>query len=208
MLLDEKKTNELFEAGLDEILLCLDGTSKIPYEEFRRGANFETVAKNINHFCKEKKKRGAVRPYIELQFIQHKLNQDQVPEIEKWAKIWDVNRLRVKSFALCDYAYTKEEIKELSEKFLPTIGKMIFEKQGDNLVLKKTRKECALVKTQCSVLVDGSLVMCCYDIKGEYVFGNILKDDFKKIWNNPEIKIKIKAAKEKKFPLCKVCGEY
>jgi MoaA/NifB/PqqE/SkfB family radical SAM enzyme len=214
-LLSEEKSKALLDAGLDEILLCLDGTTKESYEPFRKGAEFETVYKNIEFFCEEKKRRNAIRPYTELQFILHKLNQSQIPEVKKLAEKWNVNRLRIKSFSLCEYAYTPDEMKALSEQFLPEKenlpeygGKIIIEKTEGGLKLKKKRKLCALMRNQCSILADGNLVMCCYDIKGKYVFGNLLEKKFKDIWFNVDIKHKRKLAREKTYPLCKICGEY
>ena len=46
-LLNEQKARELLDSGLDEILLCLDGTTKESYEPFRKGAAFEEVFQNI-----------------------------------------------------------------------------------------------------------------------------------------------------------------
>lgn len=214
-LLDKLKTEQLFNSGLDEILLCLDGTSKKAYEEFRLGANFEEVAKNINYFCKEKKKRELARPYIELQFILNKLNQKQIPEIKKWSKVWDVNRLRIKSFGLAEYAYSREEIKELSEKFLPEKiedenykNKMIHQKEDGEVKMKRSNKKCSLAKDQLVVLADGSVAMCCYDISGKFIYGNLLEDNFEKIWNSSENQKRRKLAEEKKYPLCNICGEY
>lgn len=214
-LLNKEKADELLNAGLDEILLCLDGTSKTSYEEFRKGANFETVAKNINYFCKEKQRRNIVRPYVELQFILHKLNQEQIPEIKKWAKIWKVDRLHIKSFSLCEYAYSRDEIKNLSEKFLPQKtnnkqynSKIIFERQGEELRLQRKNKNCSLAKNQAVILADGNLVMCCYDIKGQFSYGSVLEQSLKKIWFDDQNRRRRKLAEEKTYPLCKICGEY
>ncbi|NQU83218.1 MAG: radical SAM protein [Parcubacteria group bacterium] len=214
-LLSKEKTTELLDAGLDEILLCLDGTSKKAYEEFRKGANFEDVAKNINHFCKEKQRRESARPYIELQFILNRLNQDQIPDIKRWAGIWKVDRLHIKSFSLCGYAYSPDEIKVLSEKFLPDkpndssySSKLIFEKDGEEIKLKRKNQFCSLALNQAVILVDGTLVMCCYDIKGRYVYGNLLSESFEELlFDDKNIKRRQLSA-EKKYPLCKICGEY
>lgn len=211
-LLDAKKSDEILSSGLDEILLCFDGTTKESYEPFRTGAKFETVLQNIKYFCAEKKRRGLIKPFIELQFILTKLNQDEVAAVKQLAKELKVDRLKIKSFALCEYAYSPQEIKELSEKFLPTAKeydyKIIFKQEGGKLVLRHPKPRCAMAKSQLAVLVDGRVVMCCYDIKGEYVYGNLFKQDFRDAWFNPEVKIRRNRAFKKEFPLCKICGEY
>ena len=47
-LLTERKARELFEAGLDEIMLSIDTVEKQKYEEMRVGLRYEKVMKNIS----------------------------------------------------------------------------------------------------------------------------------------------------------------
>ncbi|MBU0648612.1 radical SAM protein [Patescibacteria group bacterium] len=213
-LLNEEMTGKILKSGLDEILLCLDGMSKQSYEPFRRGADFETVKDNIINFCGEKKKRGLVKPYVELQFILTSLNQNEVPLIKEFAKEIGVDRLHIKSFALSEYAYSKEEIKKLSEEFFPLESKyskkIIYDKKDDGTLDLKRGKDwlCSLAEAQLVVLVDGSLSMCCYDINGKYIYGSLMDKDFLSIWNDPKVQ-KIRAmAKKGELSLCKICGAY
>lgn len=215
-LLDEEKTNEILNAGLDEILLCLDGMSKESYNPFRLGADFEAVKNNIKYFCSEKHKRGLARPYLELQFILTKLNQHEVGLIREFAKEIGADRLRIKSCAIGEYAYSKEKQKELSEKFLPTLdeykNKVLYEKKEDGeIVMKRNRGskwECKLAKTQLCILADNRLAVCCYDIKGQYICGDLNSQTMKEIVKSDRYKKIRKMAKEGKLPLCDICGEY
>jgi radical SAM protein with 4Fe4S-binding SPASM domain len=210
-LLDEKLANKLLHSGLDEILLCLDGVTKKSQEAFRVGSNFDEVLKNISYFCHRKRELRLRKPYIELQFILNKFNQKEIKEIKKLAKELKVDRLHIKSFCLAEYAYTKEEIKDLSEKFLPDSEKhkekIIYSKTKEGLL--KPKKEipiCSLVKTQIVVLVDGRVSMCCYDLNGEYVYGDVLNNKLKDIWFSKKAKEMRKSASHRKYPLCKVCA--
>ncbi len=214
-LLDAKRRDEIFKSGLDEILVCLDGTTKESYEAFRVGANFETVKQNIADLCREKKEKGYKKPFIELQFILNRLNQDEVPEIQRLSAEWGVDRLHIKSFALGEYIYSKEEIRAMGEKFLPTTekyGKVTYNKSDQGIISMRRKREknwyCRLARDHAVVLVDGRLAMCCYDIKGEYVYGNLLEKNLKEIWFSEEVKKRRKAAEEGRYPLCNVCGEY
>jgi MoaA/NifB/PqqE/SkfB family radical SAM enzyme len=215
MLLNEAKRKEILESGLDEIIVCLDGTTKESYEAFRVGADFATVYENIKSLCFEKKNGGYKKPFIELQFILNRLNQDQVPEIKKLAAEWGVDRLHIKSFSLGEYAYTKDEIRELGEKFLPTTeqyGKVIYSKNAQGTLDIRRKRDaswyCRLARDQAIILVDGRLSMCCYDIKGEYIYGNLLQNDLKSLWFDKEVMRKRMAAESGKYPLCEVCSEY
>ncbi|MFH1523298.1 MAG: radical SAM protein [Patescibacteria group bacterium] len=207
MLLDNKKTDEILDAGLDEILLCLDGMTKEAYEPFRIGAKFETVVKNIKYFCEEKKRRKLVKPYIELQYIVTKLNQNQIPQVKDFVKKYNIDRLRIKSLAIGEYNYREETRKELVEKFLPTHedAKTRYKKEKGNIKHKSFSLQCGNAKNQIIILDKGQLIMCCYDVKGKYVYGNILESAFKDIWFSEDVKKRRKMARERKFPLCQKC---
>ncbi len=90
----------------------------------------------------------ARKPCIELQFILNKLNQGEVEDIKKFAGEFKIDRLHIKPFALSEYAYTKDEIKELIEKFFPTQkeyqGKIAYENKDGSLKLKKRLEICRL----------------------------------------------------------------
>ncbi|MCK6462530.1 MAG: radical SAM protein [Candidatus Pacebacteria bacterium] len=210
VLLDEKRSKELLNSGLDEAILCLDGMSKESYEVFREGAVFEEVLENIKNFCRLKKESGRRKPYVELQFILTKFNQGEVEDVKRLAKELGVDRLRIKSFALSEYAYSKEEIKELSEKFLPDdpryASKIRYEKKGGDLAVKNRKKFCELPSSNIVALADGRLAMCCYDINGQYIYGNVLEKPLREFWHLPEVRSKRKKAGRRGYPLCEKCA--
>ena len=212
VLLTKEKSRELIMSGLDEIILCLDGISKESYEPFREGAEFDKVLENIKNFCRIKKERGGRKPFVELQFILTKLNQNEIPEVKKLAKELKVDRLRIKSFALSEYAYNEEERKKLSEMFLPDMlnqtGKIRYEKNGGELRIKNRKKKCDLASSNIVILADGRVSMCCYDYKGQYIYGNALENKLKDFWQLPDIRKKRDLAKTRKYPLCQVCANY
>ncbi|MDP3902165.1 MAG: radical SAM/SPASM domain-containing protein, partial [bacterium] len=190
VLLTEQKARELIDAGLDEIILCLDGLSKESYEPFREGADFEKVLTNIKNFCRIKEEYGRYKPYVEMQFILTKLNQKELSEVKRLAKDLKVDRLRIKSLALSEYAYSKEESKKLSEKFLPDDlkygDKIRYEKKGDHMEKKNKKKLCHIVISDIVVLADGRVAMCCFDIRGKYIYGNVMDKKLKDFWQLPE----------------------
>ncbi len=210
VLLDEKKSRQLLDSGLDEILLCLDGTHKESYEPFRRGADFDRVFQNIKKFCELKRKSGKRKPFVEMQFILTKLNQGEVGEIKKISGELGVDRLRIKSFALSEYAYTKDEIGELSERFLPDdlrySAKIRYEKRGDMLEIKSRKKKCDLASSNMVILADGRAVMCCYDLNGEYSYGNVKEKNLKDFWRAEDVKRRRMVAEKRGYDLCKVCA--
>lgn len=211
-LLNQEKAKELLASGLDKIILDFDGTTKESFEKFRVGANFEQVYENIKYFCRQKQLLKLRKPFIELEFILNKYNQHEVEDVKKIAKELKVDRLYVKSLSLGEHVYSKEEIKELSEKFLPDIPeykeKIRYKKEGDGVQIKKSPAKCPLAKSTLVVLTDGRVSMCCYDLNGQYVYGSVFSQKLKDIWFSREVKEKRRLAREKRYPLCKTCTIY
>jgi len=209
-LLDGNIARKLYDSNLDEILLCLDSLKKETYEPFRKGAVFETVLENIKNFCQMKRGSGRRKPYIEMQFILNKLNQNEVTDIERFAEVCKIDRLHIKPFALSEYAYTKEEIEMLSEKFFPIKkeyqGKILYKKENNGLEIKRQSKVCKMVDSTIVVLADGRVSMCCYDFQGEFTYGNIFEQKLKSLWNSSETLRKRNLARNRKYPLCKICA--
>jgi len=209
-LLDEKTARELLNSGLGEIRLALDSLKKEAYEQFRIGGNFETVKKNIENFLRLKRESGKKRPIATLQFILNKLNQDEVPDIKKFAKENKIDKLYIKPFILSEYAYNKNEIKNLSEKFFADKDiydeDIVYKKDEQGLRPKIEYKKCPDVRRVFTILADGRAVMCCFDLLGDYVFGDLSEQAFKEVWNSDKAKKMRRAAFKRQLPLCKVCG--
>lgn len=212
VLLNREKTKNLLDSKLDKIILDLDGTTKESYEQFRVGANFEQVLANITYFCRQKQLLKLKRPFIELQFVFNKLNQDELGDIRKIAKDLQADRLSIRSFNLGQYAYSGEEMEELSSKFFPDNEKyqdrVRYKKEDGELKIKNSPIECSLAKSHLVILVDGSVSMCCYDLNGKYIYGNVLSQKLKNIWFDPNVRQMRKLAENRKYPLCKTCSIY
>ena len=212
VLLTKEKTQELLAAGLDKIILDFDGTTKESYEKFRVGAKFETVFQNITYFCQQKQALKLRKPFIELEFILNKYNQNEVEDVKKIAKDLKVDRLYLKSFALGEHAYTGKEMEKLAEDFFPDAPeyqeKIRYKKEGDKLKIKKPLASCPLAKSHLVILVDGRVAMCCYDLNGEYVYGNVFSKKLKDIWFDSLTRKARKIAENKGYPLCKICSIY
>lgn len=209
-LLDEKMSEKILNSGLGEIRLALDSFKKESYEQFRVGGNFETVKENIENFCRLKQKLGKKRPIATLQFILNKLNQDEIPAVKKFAKENKIDKLYIKPFILSEYAYSKEEIKNLGEKFLADKDiydeDIVYKKDEQGLKPKMEFKKCSDVNRVFTILADGRAVMCCFDLVGDYSYGEMDKTDLKTLWNSEGVKKMRGMAFKRQYPLCKVCG--
>jgi radical SAM protein with 4Fe4S-binding SPASM domain len=211
-LLSQEKTKDLFESKIDKVIVDFDGTTKEAYEQFRVGADFDQVFKNIKYFCEQKQVLKLKRPFIELQFVLNRFNQNQVEDVKRIAKELKVDRLSIRSFGLGKYAYNEEERKALSDRFFPDTKeyqeKVRYKKEGDSLDIKNSPRKCPLAKSHLVVLVDGRVSMCCYDLAGQHIYGNIFTRKLKDIWFDPKVKEMRKQAENRRYALCKDCSIY
>lgn len=196
MPLNEKITRQLIEAGLDEMLLCLDGFSSATYERFRKGAKFETVKRNIETVCRIKKESNAANPWIEIQYVETKQNAQEISSCREWAKDIGVDGFRVQPLyitkhlsdfvKLRDEFYTEESWRERRER-------------------DSAKRVCRNADSTVCVLVNGKSTICCYDIRGDYSFGNLLVDSFRSIEKNQKYMEIKKKGKRRELGICRKC---
>lgn len=84
-LLDEKRFNQMIDAGLDRISVSFEGTTKDVYEKNRVGAKFEKIVKNIQALKTIREKRGVKHPQIRIQTV---LLPELKPHFDEYVKMW------------------------------------------------------------------------------------------------------------------------
>jgi len=199
--LNEKIIAELVSSNLDHLIISLDGASKETYEKMRKGGKFEQVIKNIESVVKEKKKQRSLKPLIELQLIVTKINEHELQSFSQLAKELGVDKVEFKTLALPKWIYSEKDISEIQQKFFPLREKARY---NAALELKEKSKCSAAIKS--IILSDGTVCMCCYDINGQYCFGNVFDKPFLEIWENNKYKRTRKLIKNRALPLCKKCA--
>lgn len=73
---------------------------------------------------------------------------------------------------------------------------------------RRTRPNpCFVAQNDFTILVDGSVVICGNDFRGEHIFGNLNESSVVEIWNNPEYKEARRQVRKGNFELdlCKRC---
>ncbi len=113
-LLSEEVCGNLVKAGLDRIIISLDGTDQESYIRYRSGGDFEKVIKGISMLSEARKAKR--KPYIIIQFLVFKHNQDQVAEIRKLGKRLGADRVMIKS-AQIEYPESIQEWLPVNEKY-------------------------------------------------------------------------------------------
>jgi len=163
---DKKLIENLIDAGLDYLIVGLDGASQEAYEKVRPGGKLETVVENIKFLVEKKKSKKSRTPYIETQFITFEENHTDVEPTKKLSESLKVNRHLTKD--LRNYA--------------------------SNIIEYKSHKPepCYWLWYVLNVTWQGDLKACCLEgLASKFSFGNILKNNILDEWNNDNM-IKIR----------------
>ncbi len=154
-LLNEKKSTEVIEAGLDLIRFSLDAFSKEVYDKTGRGDDYEKVKNNILQFIEIKNK---INPEIEVyvRMVEMDFNKH---EKKDYSKFWEKYADHVQITPLYSWPWTGQDF------CVP--------------------KPCPKIRNEMFFLVNGQAVLCCWDYMGRGVTGDINNNTVEEIWNGP-----------------------
>jgi radical SAM protein with 4Fe4S-binding SPASM domain len=180
LLLNRENIYQLANAGLDWIIISVDGATKSTYEQIRRGGDFEKLVKNITllnvvlvDFIK--------RPKIRLQICKQPLNEH---EIETWRKMFKhfSNKLRVGH---------------------------LFNPQGKSSITAIQPNSCMQPWQRMTIAWNGEMYPCPSDFLGKCKLGNLRNNTIWSAWHHPMMNYIRKQLKHGRVSfLCKDCSSY
>jgi radical SAM protein with 4Fe4S-binding SPASM domain len=192
------------KAGLDRLIISIDGTTQETYEQYRIGGSLEKVIEGTKNILAAKKALNSAIPHVIFQFLVVKPNEHQISEVKNLAKQLGVNEVRLKTAQIYDYAK--------GSNLIPSISK--YSRYLDNLdgtfsIKNKLINHCWKMWHSCVITWDGTVVPCCFDKDGQYKMGNLDKVSFKEVWNSSAYLNFRKSliSSRKKIEMCKNCTE-
>ena len=85
ILLDEKRQNDLINAGLDELRISLDAANQRDYKATRNSNRFEQIISNLRAFVKQIRRLQVMRPSLSLWYLGTRENINSLPEFVRLA---------------------------------------------------------------------------------------------------------------------------
>lgn len=153
-LLGPEVAKAVVEAGLDAINISLDAAGKETFESTRLGLKYDKVVANVEGLVKIRRELGRTRPKLILSFVRQDNSAEEQAFIDHWSPVAD-----------------KIHITELH-----------------NWAGSRARR--AAVTFPCyrqwltfTVLWDGRVSLCCADLDGQVVLGNLTTQTIADIWN-------------------------
>jgi radical SAM protein with 4Fe4S-binding SPASM domain len=183
--LTEKRIEALIDAGMDRFIFSMDGATKETYETIRVGASYDRLLQNIRLVHEIRTRKGRTKPFIRIQMVRMKSNQDEVDAfLDMWKKIAD-------DIAVKDVT-NRGQGNQLSVGEQITVG----------------RRRCNQPWQRMIVARDGKVFPCCSDWGRTYEIGDANTSSLKSIWKGKPMEALRQINREKRLDEvdpCKNC---
>jgi len=198
---------KLLDCGIDEVSFQIGGITEDSHRKYRVGSRLEDILKNIRAVLHQKKTTNEKHPKVILGIIVMQHNESEIEGFFKFARGLGVDEARL----LNPCVRTWEQGKEI----LPNDKRFwIYDSKAfDRGLLRPKRvpsKRCNWMYFSTVILYNGDIVPCCRDVHGEYVMGNILRDDFPSVWNSKKYRAFRESIRQKQgeLKICRLCPDY
>ncbi|MBI2468927.1 MAG: SPASM domain-containing protein [Candidatus Rokubacteria bacterium] len=181
-LLDEKKAEQLVEAGLDLISFSFDGYDRESYEKIRVKAKFDRTLGNILRFLEVKRRLGKATPYAIFETIDFSAGPPTPADRERERGF----RARFAGLPLDRFVVKRPH--NWAGTYAP----------GDPRLQGKPRRysPCTFPWYSMVIFWDGTVTPCPQDWYGELYLGDVKRQSLREIWNGPamvELRKKMRA---------------
>ena len=202
--LNEENAQKTVEAGLDRIIISIDGTTQETYESYRIGGKLEKVLEGAKNLVQWKRKLKSRTPHIIFQFLVVRPNEHQVDEVKNLGKDMGVDQVVFKTAQVYDY--------EKGNPLIPTIDKYSrYSKQPDGTftIKNKLLNHCWKLWHTCVITWDGKIVPCCFDKDATHQLGDLHRQSFAEIWQGEAYQRFRQAIfkSRKEIDICANCSE-
>jgi len=192
------------KSGLKRIIISIDGTTQEVYQQYRVGGDLQKVIDGTKNIIAARKQLKSNFPKIIFQFLVVKPNEFQIEEIKKLGNELGVDDVIFKTAQIYNYQQGSPLIPE-NNKYSR------YKKTRDNTyqIKNKLENKCWKLWHSCVITWDGRVLPCCFDKDGLFSMGNILQDNFDKIWQGETYKHFRKAIlkSRKNISICQNCTE-
>lgn len=172
-LLNKENREKLLRSGLNELLVSLDCVRADQYKAYKGVDGFDRVVGHVRSLVRER--GGETWPFVTLQLLAMKKVEDDIVGFRRLVKSLKVDRGMVKKLRinLPGIPFNKD--------LLPANTRYVRAFYKNNY----KRKYCFRPFFSTTILWDGSIVPCCFDMQGRNILGNINDNTFEHWWHGP-----------------------
>jgi radical SAM protein with 4Fe4S-binding SPASM domain len=202
--LNDANAKRTIEAGLDRLIISIDGTTQETYQQYRVGGNLNKVLEGARNIVKWKKELKSKTPFVVFQFLVVKHNEHQIEDIKKLAREIGVDDVWFKTAQVYDYVNDPNNLIPVNDKY----SRYRKTKNG-NEFKGKLSNHCWRLWHDPVITWDGLVAPCCFDKDAQHRMGDLKEKSFKDIWMNGEYtKFRMQILKGRKnIDICANCSE-
>jgi radical SAM protein with 4Fe4S-binding SPASM domain len=187
MLLNEKKTDQLLDYGVDGIAISFDSIVKKDYENLRVGLNFDVVTNNIfNLLDNIREKELDTRVVVSCVALP---DEDISEDFKNYFREYDdLYNFGISFIPLHNWS---GEVGEKSSGIIRVPCERLF---SDSVIVR----------------VDGSLSLCCMDFNNLFSLGNVVENGLVSSWNSDKMKMFRKlhlSGRWDDMSICRTCSD-
>ncbi len=203
LLLSDTKIVEILKNPPDKLIFSIDGLDEESYQKYRVGGKFADAEKALKTLITKRNDKKQKLPFVELQFIAMKQNENQISDVFEFGNKLGVNKVVIKTMQLSSYENALEfmpENKKYSRYFI----------ENNQLKIKsKLKNECFALWRTSVITWDGDVAVCCFDKDASFNLGNVFKTNFNEIWTNENYTNFRKRilSNRRSVPMCTNCTE-
>ena len=193
------QAEELVKAGLDRIIVSMDGLTAESYEAYRIGGDIKKCKAALGYLHEAKLKIKNYELKIELQCLRLRTNEHEWDDFKREYKRLGADRLAFKTAQLYDYTD--------GHPLMPTNPRYSRYVKGTDgkYHRRKLRKGCLRVWSGVVVTTNGEVLPCCYDKAHAYTYGNIMESSLQELFSNEKAIAFRRAAIQEQPQICKEC---
>ena len=180
-ILDEKLANDIIESDLDYLIVSLSGITNKSYSKYHIGGDLTKTLNNLTLLLNIKKQLNSPKPSILISFLPTRFNENEISKASELFKQLGVSFLVGKlRLDMGDAVIkTKSDITQFIE-WLPLSQELSVHDKNLN---KLFSDYCNWPWERICIHPEGNVSPCCAIYSQKYDFGNVLKNDFYRVWN-------------------------
>ena len=177
---DEFDIKGLFDAGLDMLIISVDGIDQEHYDSFRKGGEVSRILHFAESACKIKRESGKTTPLINIRIIATSETETEISRVREFAKTIGADVFSVKAVSLYYDADPDNPVLPVNRDYRS------FQYQGKSQAeeYQKMRPACNKPWSWPTLLHDGTLLICECDHQSSQSLGNVFTEGFKQVWTS------------------------
>ncbi len=221
-IMNKQIIENIIESDLDSISISIDGSTQKTYGKVRRGGKLDIVLLNLKKLIRQKNKKKS-NLIIAIAIVVQKDNLQDLMNIIKLLDeigVNEINPVPITEYDIEKYdkftlknciveleKFCKEKLKTKTKVNVGALNRYLKDYEKNNLRYKK--EACYAPWYDSYITWEGDVVPCCYHYDKQVCFGNVFKEDFKKIWNNKKYKdFRKKIVKKRESMICQTCRNH